>query len=232
MEGDEVDPNKGAVIQEDKGKSGVKEQKDLRLKTRARKKEKEMPSFEAYAEGDDLSEYLDRFESYLEVNEIESDRATSHLLCHGGKILYKKISIVTAPSKPPTVAFTELKKKLLNLTDSTMDPGVARQNFYARVQNPGESVSEFAFQVKELSAMCKFGNFLDSTLQDRFTYNLLDPKIKTAVINAKKTSFEACVSEAILIEGANKVASTSSNVFNRLAPVPHGSHRTKFRHRK
>lgn len=79
-----------------------------------------------------------------------------------------------------------------------------RANFYDRIQNPGESYSEYALALKHIATHCEFGSFLDSCLRDRFVMGIRRSSTRVAVIRANKTAFNEVVAEAQAYELTEK----------------------------
>lgn len=190
-------------------------------------------SMEPYLEGDDLSEWIERFDTFLSANKVEAKDQTSWLLIYGGKVIFKLAKIVCDPLKAADVTYANIKPKLISITKGGKIVEVSRQAFYQRVQTPGESASDFALALKELSADCQFGDHLDVILRDRFIYNLSDSSVKTATMRAQKASFDEAVSEAMMQEQSKGtkdddtkvnrfMLGRSQRVKNRLGNQPRG----------
>lgn len=121
-------------------------------------------SMEPYLEGDDLSEWIERFDTFLSANKVEAADQTSWLLIYCGKVIFKLTKIVCDPLKAADVTYTNMKPKLIAITKGAKIVEVSRQAFYQRVQTPGKSTSDFALALKELSADCQCSDHLDVIL--------------------------------------------------------------------
>lgn len=155
---------------------------------------------EFFQEGDNIEEWLERFTAFLSVNKVPETEKINWLTIYGGKVIFKLLKIVCAPKKVAEVPFSDASSEIISLIKAGSMAEVSKQAFYSRVQQPGESVAEFALALKELASECDFGTHLDTSLTDRFVYNLADKAVKAATIKAKKTSFEEAVKEALLHE--------------------------------
>lgn len=132
-----------------------------------------------YSEHELIENYLERFEMFMAVNGVEDDLELSKFLTvYGGNVLYEKIKIVTHPQAPYKVKYTEMKPKLISVLKTQKVSKVERSRFYSRVQKRGESVSEFAFELKKIASNCDFSTHLNVMLRDRFIYNLENDYIK------------------------------------------------------
>lgn len=160
-------------------------------------------AIEHYLEGEDLQEWLERFDAFVETNQVDPKDQTSWLLVYCGKVIYRLARVVSSPMKPSEVEYKVLKEKLLTAVKADHVAEVSRQAFYSRVQEPGETVSDFALALKELAADCDFQSHLDAVLRDRLIYNLSDPFVKSQLIKAKKDTFDDAVKEALILELAS-----------------------------
>lgn len=157
-----------------------------------------------FGEEDNIENYLERFELVCELNGVKDEvQMTKSLAIFGGKFLYDKLKVIVAPDVPSKVKYTIVKPKLLSALKQASLSNVEKAKFYSRVQNRGESVSEFAFQLKRLASGCNFGNSLDIILRDRFVFNLENEYVKRHTIRSEKVSFDEAVAEALLHESAS-----------------------------
>lgn len=172
-------------------------------------------SLSVFGEEDNIENYLERFELVCELNDVKDEvQMTKSLAVLGGKFLYDKIKVIVAPDVPSKVKYTIIKPKLLSALRQASMSNVEKAKFYSRVQNRGESVSEFAFQLKRIASGCNFGNSLDVILRDRFVFNLENEYIRRHTIRSEKVSFDEAVAEALLHESAavsNQVSAFKSH---------------------
>lgn len=115
--------------------------------------------------------------------------------------LFKRFKIVAHPDESKKLKYTQMKEKLLASASGQVDTGVAKLIFFGRKQLPGESVSEFAFHLRELANDCGFeANLVDAYLRDVFQVSLINPLIRKLTDAAKKNTFDETVSEAMMHE--------------------------------
>ena len=116
-------------------------------------------NLEPFQDGDDVAEWLERFENFVAMNSVSESDRSKWLVLYGGKVLHRMAKLAAAPEKPTATTFSTLKASLLVLCTGHRMAEVARQSFYSRVQNSGESSSDFALALKDLAAECEFGDF-------------------------------------------------------------------------
>lgn len=168
-----------------------------------------------------------RFEAFVEVNKELVKSKMNWLISYGGSEAFKMLKTIYAPKEPTSCDFDEIKPHLKKLLAPKIDMGVSRQKFYSRIQDDGETVSDFAMALKEIATDCDFDGYLDHALRHRFVYQLRDDTVKLAAIKANKDKFEDAVSEAMLQESKPKPESFHVNALKRLGPRIDGNFKPK-----
>lgn len=178
-------------------------------------------NIEHYTEAHDFSEYMERFEVFLLLNNITDEIVKTRWLCgHSGSVLYNKIKSVTAPTSPLELNYAEVKTKLEAILKPQSNEVLERAKFNSRVQNTGESASEYALALKHMAEHCNFGTLLDSLLRDRFIIGLRNTAARCKLLSSTKVSFNDIVAEAQAFEVAEqgKHVGEYSNSINKVHP--------------
>lgn len=90
---------------------------------------------------------------------------------------------------------------------------IERAKFYSRVQQTGENIAEFAFQLKRLASNCNFADHMDIILRDWLIYNIRNDYNKEKTIKGDKQTFDDAVAEALLHEtSAQSMSNTHQDV--------------------
>lgn len=160
---------------------------------------------------DNLEQWLERFEVFLEVNSVEEKNMMRWLIMMCGPIIYDKLKTVCAPDKPLAATYSAVKKKLIAVMMPASDDAVIKTQFFSRSQKDGESCTEFAMALKELAYSCDFGNYRDAAMRDRFQYNLRDPYVRVQMLKQTFESFDAAVEEAQKYEVVQTLQLASSS---------------------
>lgn len=155
-----------------------------------------------YSVEEPIKSWFARFDNFLKFNDVKDEKKMMWLVGYGGGVIFEKLNILCAPKIPEECDYDQKKQELIAIIQPKVDHGVARKNFFCRVQNNGESISDFAMALKEIANDCNFGtSYLEPALRDRFIFNLSNEKIKCELIKLKMDSkFEEAVSEAQLRE--------------------------------
>lgn len=129
-----------------------------------------IPNFNQYV--DSWETYAEILEQFFIVNSIEDEKRSAFLISCIGSESYKCLRDLCHPFLPKDKSFEELAE----LMKKQFSPQIAifreRTNFYSASQNVGESVISYYGRLKKLSVDCKFGEFLENVLVDKFVTGL------------------------------------------------------------
>ena len=126
-------------------------------------------SLEQYDDKEDFQCYLDCLEQFKVANEITGDgKKKAVFLSVIGSSVYGLLKNLLMPGKPVDKSYAELKEKIMTHYAPSAIVIAKRYRFYKRDQQECESVSDFFVMLKKLANTCKFGNFLNEALRDRF----------------------------------------------------------------
>lgn len=79
-----------------------------------------------------------------------------------------------------------------------------RIRFQKRNQKKGEAVSDYIVTLRQLSATCNFGQYLDDALRDRFVSGLRSYAVQRRLLSEKDLTFPRACEIAVLMELASK----------------------------
>ncbi|KAL1479916.1 hypothetical protein MTO96_051480 [Rhipicephalus appendiculatus] len=154
--------------------------------------------FDSYVDGGDgdkdFSSYVERFEHYWRVTEIEDGSLNKSAFRTAlEKRPYSTLEDLMLPAKPDDKPFEDF----VSVMKEHYAPGrqmiADRFKFNHRHQLEGQSASACAIELRHMTAKCAFGSFLDEALGDRFVAGLSNPAIQATLLEKKELSFEtAC----------------------------------------
>ncbi|CAB0007748.1 unnamed protein product, partial [Nesidiocoris tenuis] len=110
--------------------------------------------------------YLDRLESFNELNETSDSDKVNSLVVLIGPEMYGILKNLVSPSKVKDKTFEQL---CAILRDHYAPEGLEvaeRYKFNSRDQRVGEPIRKFVVALKKLATTCNFGQFLDEALRD------------------------------------------------------------------
>lgn len=159
--------------------------------------------------------YVERFEQYFTVNEIDPGKKVPSLLCLIGGRLYSLLRDLTFPDKPAEKTYQDL----VTLLNSHLSPKpiktAERFRFDKRDQKEGETITEYVAQLKKLSIYCDFNASLNEKLRDRVVCGIRHPHIQKRLLSEKDLTFEKAMEISVAMEAAAKDATELVQARNR-----------------
>ena len=117
------------------------------------------------------------------------------------------------PKDPDTTAYTTILEKLDCHYGTKISVWGERMLFYEAQQRNNEPVNEWAVRVRHLSVNCKFGNYLNEALRDKFIFGLQKGHILEKILQEDPT--EVSFTRAVeLAEGLEVAKSYYRSVFS------------------
>ena len=167
---------------------------------------------EAFDRGtDDWTNYYERLEQYFAANEVEDEgKQRAILLSYCGAPTYRLICNLVAPAKPTSKSFAELTKLV---ADNTPPPSAIVQcfQFHSRSQKEGESIAEFAADLRQISEHCNYANTLDDMLRDHLVCGIRDASIQRRLLAEPGLTFKKAMEIAQTAEMAARNAKQLQN---------------------
>jgi hypothetical protein len=155
---------------------------------------------------EDVVSYLERFEMFLDANDIEAPgKKRSVFLSTVGAQTYKILRSLSN-NKPLEKTYEELKQLLTQHLQPRPNVIAQRYKFFERYRAPNESVSEYLAELGKLSEFCEFGDKLDEYLRDRLVCGIRSEKILQKLLSIQDLTLKNATSHAIAIETACKDA--------------------------
>lgn len=178
-----------------------------------------IPNFvQGYDNWDTYAEILDQF---FVVNNVEDEKKSAFLISCIGSETYKTLRDLCHPFLPKDKTFDELAELLRKQFSPQIAIFRERTNFYSAQQNVGENVITYYGRLKKLSVDCKFGEFLEAVLLDKFITGLRPGQILDRLCEENETlTLQQAVDIAINKECALKeiVGITQPAVYQ--PPIP------------
>ncbi|UYV81483.1 hypothetical protein LAZ67_20001332 [Cordylochernes scorpioides] len=173
---------------------------------RLRKSKRTMMNIEQFNpnNGNEISSYLERFESYCIANDIVKivkKKATFFSLC--GRETYNIIRTLTSPKNPLETEWEEIVAGIKKYFDPTPNIIVQRFKFAKRLQMPNETISEFITALKKIAEKCEFPD-LEDRLRDALVCGILNGEIKSMLLMNSMLTFKVAQEMALAHEAAVK----------------------------
>lgn len=161
-----------------------------------------VPEFDPSKE--DFESYLERFERWLDANEIVDGKKANVFLSVLGPTEYRLLKSLVEPRKCVELTYTELTEAMSTHFKPKPILIAERFRFYRRVQNTGEPLADFIIDLKKLASSCEFGQFLDDALRDRFVVGLAEEAYHRRLLTEKDLTFKKACDIALGLELAHK----------------------------
>ena len=123
----------------------------------------------------------------MDVNSIADGRKVSVLLAIIGAKTYGILKSLMSPALPKEKSLDDLQEALKAHFDPKPLVIAERFRFYQRSQAEGESVEEFAANLRCLTIRCSFGDYLPQALRDKFICGVRNNAIQERLLTAEDT---------------------------------------------
>ncbi|KAL4721055.1 hypothetical protein ACJJTC_007008 [Scirpophaga incertulas] len=154
----------------------------------------------------EVNTWLERFEQYMLVNDVQNEKKVPLLLTFIGPEAYKIVTNLVSPRKPFEYSVEELFVILKQHFAPRSNVIAQRFKFYKADQEPSETIRDYVIKIKELANTCGFqGDTLKEALRDRLVCGLHNENIQRKILSeAELLSFDAVYERALVLETANK----------------------------
>jgi len=187
--------------------------------------------------GDDIECYLERLSQHFIALELDGDeeakkkkRKAILLSCVGG-VTYKVLKDLCFPDTPASRTYEQLETNLKNFYAPKRLAVAERFRFHSTRQLSGQSINEFAAQLKKAASACNFGNDLQTNLRDRFICGLQSEALQRKLL-AEELTFQQALEKAIADEAARRNVqdiTSSSSLSSTATRSSHGVHKIPSR---
>lgn len=199
--------------------SGEKQSKRKNKKSKKMSANNFIGNIEHFTPGDDFTNYIERVDELLKLNQVKEEQKVSFLVGLCGADLYKIMKSVVAPKSTTDIGYDELKKSLKEYFDPKRNIIGERFAFHRRQQRSDESVGDYIIEIKTLSQTCEFGDFLDEALRDKLIFGAHDAAIQRKLANTKELTFDSACTTAKLMEMTEQNLNEMKNSDNVVAAV-------------
>ena len=149
-----------------------------------------------------FSTYYERVDLYFTANGIAANKQVPVFLTVIGSKTYALLEDYLAPAKPKSKTLQELKDILSTHFEPEPLLIAERFHFHKRNQKERESIMEFVAELRKLATRCKFGDYIDDALRDRFVCGLRKENIQSQLLNEKTLTFATAIEIALNVESA------------------------------
>lgn len=150
------------------------------------------------------------FETYINVEGVTDDTKKRNLLITALAVQpFKTLISVCKPKKPNEYQYSELVTKLRSNYKRVTFPSTERVRFFAKRQEPTQSLTDFANSLRDKAATCSFpSDFYEDALIATFVGGLRNEHVRKHLMQKDLKTFEQTINsaktiESVFIEGSN-----------------------------
>ena len=156
--------------------------------------------------GENFTEYSERFEMFLLANSItDGDIKRAVFISTVGGPTYKLLRSLLGEAVM-TTSFVNIIKTLKDHLQPVPNMIAERFHFFKRDRKHGESVNDYITELRRLSEHCAFGAGLNDYLRDRFVCGLSSESIQQKLLTVKYLDLDKALSVARSFESASRDA--------------------------
>ena len=154
---------------------------------------------------DEWNEYTERMEQYFIANAITEDKKqiAVFLTLIGGNT-YSLLRNLIAPEKPSSKALNELVMILKKHFNPKPILIAQRYKFYERCQKEDESLAEYMAALRKLTEHCKFDNFLEQAIRDKYVCGIKYQNIRKRLLAERNLDLQKAIDHSKSLEEVEK----------------------------
>ncbi|KAE9530092.1 hypothetical protein AGLY_011554 [Aphis glycines] len=172
---------------------------------------------------DDFNSWIERFELYVMLNEINVHKKQLLFLTLLGNDGYALLRDLCTPNKPINKKYVDLKSLLTNYINPKPNLITERYKFKERRQAANETVIEFITGLRKMSEHCEFGTVLDDALRDQVIWGIRDSNIKKRLLSEEHIVISESVKESekeVELENKDNVEEVGLRKSHRVIKLP------------
>ena len=151
-----------------------------------------------------ITSYLEHVDLYFTANSVPGDKQVPILLTCIGTSTYTLLSDLLAPSPPSTKSLAEISDALRKHFEPKRAIIAERYHFHKRNQAVGESIADYDAALRKLATNCKFGDYLEDALRDRFVCGLSNEAIQRRLLSEPDLTLTKAMELAQGMEAAER----------------------------
>lgn len=157
------------------------------------------PNIEPYRKGQSFSTWIRRLAVHFRVNKVKDEEKKDQMFLLGGDFLFTMAEkLYPTEAMLNEVTYEVLTQKLKERLDKTDSVLLQRYNFSSKVQQAGESASDFIFSLKLQAEHCEFGEQKNRLILDRILVGLSDGTLKHRLLTEDSSKLTLDMAEKVI----------------------------------
>ncbi|XP_058464933.1 uncharacterized protein LOC131438735 isoform X2 [Malaya genurostris] len=144
-------------------------------------------TIEPFRNGTSFGDWATRLKYFFIVNKIEDDNdKRAYFITMGGPVIFSQLKLLFPTGNFENVPYEELISKLKARLDRTESDLIQRLRFNTRVQQPDETLQDFALSLRLQAEFCNYGDYKDQAILDRMVAGVKDIELKKKLLSENK----------------------------------------------
>ncbi|XP_029731935.1 uncharacterized protein LOC109423059 isoform X2 [Aedes albopictus] len=157
------------------------------------------PNIDPYRKGQSFASWYKRLGYHFRINKVAEENRKDQMFLLGGEYLFEVAqNLYLSEQLLDAAPLEELVEKLKQKLDKTDSALIQRFKFGSRVQQPGETASDFLFSLKLQAEYCAFKNDKDGRILDRVLIGLSDDALRQKLLAEEGEKFDLAQAEKMI----------------------------------
>ncbi|EAT40727.1 AAEL007561-PA [Aedes aegypti] len=182
------------------------------------------PNIDPYRKGQSFASWFKRLGYHFRVNKVADENKKDQMFLLGGEYLFEVAqNLYLSEQLLDAAPLEELVEKLKQKLDKTDSALIQRYKFGSRVQQAGETASDFLFSLKLQAEYCNFKDDKNSRILDRVLIGLSDDTLRQKLLTEDGENFNLAQAEKTIttweMAASNAKALTKDDVSAQIASI-------------
>lgn len=157
-----------------------------------------------FSMGDDWNIWYERFEQFVDTNDVGETKKVGLFLTLLGNDGYKLIRSLSTPHLPKTKSLNDLQTIMSQHLKPKPSIITERFKFKECRKKSEQSINQFVANLKFLATDCEFEGSLDDAMRDQFVWGLREVSIQRKLLGEKNLTYVRALEIACGMEAARK----------------------------
>ncbi|EAT39790.1 AAEL008423-PA [Aedes aegypti] len=182
------------------------------------------PNIDPYRKGQSFASWFKRLGYHFRINKVADENKKDKMFLLGGEYLFEVAqNLYLSEQLLDAAPLDELVQKLKQKLDKTDSALIHRFKFGSRIQQPGETASDFLFSLKLQAEYCNFKDDKDGRILDRVLIGLSDDALRQKLLDEDGEKLNLAQAEKMIttweMAASHAKALTKDDISTQIASV-------------
>lgn len=182
------------------------------------------PNIDPYRKGQSFASWFKRLGYHFRINKVADENKKDQMFLLGGEYLFEVAqNLYLSEQLLDAAPLDELVQKLKQKLDKTDSALIQRFKFGSRIQQPGETASDFLFSLKLQAEYCNFKDDKDGRILDRVLIGLSDDALRQKLLGEDGEKLNLAQAEKMIttweMAASHAKALTKDDISTQIASV-------------